>query len=85
MRIFEIVARTRKVVDVQPASVQRQSRVNQVVSQIAASDQQAPPSEMDKVMAMRKYASIKKQAQQNYVNGLQQQLASALPKCRTKQ
>jgi hypothetical protein len=40
---------------------------------------------MDKVMAMRKYANIKKQAKQNYVNSLQQQLASVAPKCRTKQ
>ncbi len=85
MKISEILLRTHKVMDVQPAPVQRQARVNQVVSQIAASDQQKPASEMDKVMAMRKYANIKKQAKQNYVSSLQQQLASVAPKCRTKQ
>ena len=42
MKIKEIVLPTRKVLDVQPAPVQRQARVNQVVSQIAASDQRKP-------------------------------------------
>ena len=76
MKIREIVARTRKVLDVQPASVQRQARINQVVSQISASDQQKQPTEMEMVLATRQYRNMKKQADQNYANGLQQQLAS---------
>lgn len=84
MRIHEILARTRKVLDVQPAPAQRQSRINQVVSQIAASDQQKQPTEMDKVLAMRQYANMKKQANRNYVQNLQQQLAAATPTRRSK-
>jgi len=77
MRICEVIARKKQVIDVQPAQMQRQSRINQVVNQIAASDQQQQPSEMDKVMATRQYATMKKQAQQNYTKQLRLQLANA--------
>ena len=76
MKIKEIVARTRKVLDVQPAPVQSQARINQVVSQISASDQQKQPTDMEKMLATRQYQRMKQQADQNYANGLQQQLAA---------
>jgi hypothetical protein len=84
MRINELLARTRKVLDVQPAPVQRQARINQVVANIAASEQDQPATELDKVMAMQQYADMKKQANQNYANNLQRQLASCATKQRTK-
>ena len=77
MRICEVIARRKQVIDVQAAPVQRQQRINNVVSQIAASDQQQQPSEMDKVMATRQYATMQKQAQQNYMKQLRLQLANA--------
>ncbi len=77
MRICEVIARKKQVIDVQPAQMQRQSRINQVVNQIAASDQKQQPTEMDKVMATRQYANMKKQAQQNYTKQLRLQLANA--------
>jgi hypothetical protein len=77
MKINEVIGKTKKVLDIQPQTVARQTRVNNLVSQIATSDQQQQPSEMDKVMATRQYANMKKQAQQNYTKQLRLQLANA--------
>ena len=77
MKINEVIGKTKKVLDIQPKTLARQTRVNNLVSQIAASDQQQQPSEMDKVMATRQYANMKKQAQQNYTKQLRLQLANA--------
>jgi iron-sulfur cluster repair protein YtfE (RIC family) len=76
MRCYEFIARKKKVLDIQPAQVQRQQRINNVVSQIAASDQQQQPTETDKVMAMQQYANMKQQVNRNYANSLRQQLAN---------
>lgn len=75
MKIKEVIAP--KLAQVQPSVVQRQARVQQVVSQRAASEQQQAPSEMDKVMAMRRYTDLKKQTDRNYAARLRQQLANA--------
>jgi len=77
MKISEIIANTKQVQQVQPSVVKRQARVANVVSQIAASDAQQPATELDKVLAMRQMAAMKKQTDRLYAQRLQQQLASA--------
>jgi hypothetical protein len=62
---------------VQPSVVKQQGRVGQVVAKIAASDQQKPATEMEKVLAMRRYSDLKKQTDKNYAARLRQQLANA--------
>lgn len=62
---------------VQPSIVKQQGRVGQVVAKIAASDQQKPATEMEKVLAMRRYSDLKKQTDRNYVARLRQQLVNA--------
>lgn len=59
-----------------PSVLKRQQRVGKVVQQIAASDQQQQPTEMDKVIAMRQYADWQKQTNQLYRQRLKQQLAA---------
>jgi hypothetical protein len=76
MKINEvIVCEARKAVAPVPSVLKRQQRVGKVMQQIAASDQQQEPSEMDKVMAMRQYAKWQKQTDQLYRQRLKQQLA----------
>ena len=78
MKIREITeAAAPGAVAVQPSIVKQQGRVGQVVAQIAASDQQKPATEMEKVLAMRRYSELKKQTDKNYVARLRQQLAGA--------
>lgn len=77
MRCYEFMARTKKVLDVQPNAVQQQARVAQVVDRIAASDQHKQPTEMDKVLAMRSYAEMKRQAKRRYIDALRIRLAAA--------
>lgn len=78
MRISEvIVCEARKAVPV-PSVVKRQQRVGKLVQQIAASDQQQQPTEMDKVLAIRQYANWQKQADKIYTQGLRKQLKVAL-------
>lgn len=55
MKICEIIANAPKNNRLQPSVVKQQARVGKVVAQIAASDQKQPPTEMDKVMAIRSY------------------------------
>lgn len=76
MRCYEFMARTSKVLDVQPRAVQQQQRVGQVVQQIAASDQHQAPTEEDKVLAMMQYRQMKRQRERSYAEQLQQQLAA---------
>ena len=75
MKIKEVIAP--RPVQVQPSVVSQQARVAKVVNQRAASDQQQPPSEMDKVMAIRQMSAMKKQSDKQYAQRLRQQLASA--------
>ena len=62
---------------VQPAMMKQQARVGKVVAQIAASDQQRAPTELDKVLAMRSYSNMKKRADRTYAERLRQQLTAA--------
>jgi hypothetical protein len=78
MKIREITeAAPQRPVAVPPTVIKQQGRVGQVVAKIAASDQQKPATEMEKVLAMRRYSDMKKQTDKNYVARLRQQLANA--------
>jgi hypothetical protein len=78
MKIREITeAAPQRPVAVPPSIVKQQGRVSQVVAKIAASDQQKPATEMEKVLAMRRYSDLKKQTDKTYAARLRQQLANA--------
>jgi len=78
MKVREIIeAAPQRPVAVPPSLVKQQGRVGQVVAQIAASDQQKPATEMEKVLAMRRYSDLKKRTDMNYVARLRAQLANA--------
>ena len=78
MKVREIIeAAPQRPVAVPPSIVKQQGRVGQVVAKIAASDQQKPATEMEKVLAMRRYSDLKKQTDKNYAARLRQQLANA--------
>lgn len=77
MKIKEIIVPTKQVLDVKPSVVKQQGKVLGVVNQIAASDAQQPPTEMEKVLAMRSYSDLKKRTNQTYAQRLRQQLANA--------
>jgi hypothetical protein len=78
MKVREIIeAAPQRPVAVPPSIVKQQGRVGQVVAKIAASDQQQPATEMEKVLAMRRYSDLKKQTDKNYAARLRQQLANA--------
>lgn len=78
MKISEvIVCEARKMVVPVPSVLKRQQRVGKVMQQIAASDQEQQPTEMDKVMAMRQYANWQKQTDLQYRQRLKQQLTAA--------
>ena len=77
MKINEIVASAPQNNRLQPSVVKQQARVGKVVAQIAASDQQQAPTELDKVLAMRSYANMKKRADRTYAERLRQQLTNA--------
>jgi hypothetical protein len=76
MKVNEVIQQ-RRPARVQPSVVTQQAKVAGVVGQIAVSDQQQPPTEMDKVMAMRQYAAVKKQTDRAYAERLRQLLATA--------
>ena len=76
MKVFEVIQQ-RRPVQVQPSVVTQQRKVAGVVGRLAASDQQQPPTEMDKVMAMRQYAAVKRQTDKTYAERLRQWLAKA--------
>jgi len=78
MKIREITeAAPQKPVAVPPSLVKQQGRVSQVMAKIAASDQKKPATEMEKVLAMRRYSDLKKQTDKDYAARLRQQLANA--------
>lgn len=78
VKVREITeAAPQRPVAVPPSLVKQQGRVGQVVAQIAASDQQKPATEMEKVLAMRRYSDLKKQTDKDYAARLRQQLANA--------
>ena len=78
VKVREIVeAQQQQPVAVPPSVVKQQGRVSQVVAQIAASDQQQPATEKEKVLAMWRYRDLKKQTDKNYAARLKQQLANA--------
>jgi hypothetical protein len=78
MKVKEIIeARQQQPVAVTPTIVKQQGRVGQVVAKIAASNQQQPATEMEKVLAMRKYADLKKRTDRRYAEQLRLQLANA--------
>lgn len=78
MKVKEIIeARRQQTAVVLPSLVKQQARVGRVMGQIAASDAQQQPTEMDKVLAMRQTAAVKKQTDRNYAARLRQQLANA--------
>ncbi len=84
VKVREIVeAQQQQPVAVPPSIVKQQGRVSQVVAKIAASDQQKPATEMEKVLAMRRYSDLKKQTDRSYAVRLRQQLANA-EACRCK-
>lgn len=56
----------KEVVTCMPSVVRQQARVANVVSNIAASNAQKPPTELEKVLAMRAYSDAKKQTDKNY-------------------
>jgi len=63
---------------IQPTAVKQQNRVGNLVKQIAASSNRPqPPTEMEKVLAFRKYCQLKTQTDQNYIARLRQLLAQA--------
>jgi hypothetical protein len=77
MKINEIITTTKQVLNVQPSLVKQQNRVGKVVAQIAASDAQQEPTEIDKVLAMWTYRNIKHRNDKNYAARLRQQLMKA--------
>lgn len=74
MKVCEVIVQQPNV---QPSAIKQQSRVSKVVTKIADSEAQQQPTEMDKVMAMRQYAAMKTQTDNNYATGLSNQLATA--------
>ncbi len=78
MKIQEVTAlRTRQVLYVQPATLDRQQRIAGMVNQLAADDQQPRPATDDeKALAFMQFSNMKRQAQANYAKRLRQQLAN---------
>lgn len=74
MKIREVIVREAQVQQLQPSIVKQQQRVGKVVKQIAASDQQQEPTEMDKVLATRRYVQMQKAADNEYAKKLEVEL-----------
>ena len=78
MKVCEVIGnRQRRPAAVQPSVVTQQAKVAGVVGQLAASEQQQPPTEMDMVMGMRRYSDLKKLTDKTYAERLRQLLATA--------
>lgn len=82
MRFYEFAAPVKNVLHVQPEAVKQQARVRKVVAQIAASERNQEPTELDKVLAMQRMAAMKKAANKNHVRQLRNQLAVAVKHAR---
>lgn len=78
MKINEIIGNNKKTVAVvQPRAVAQKAQVAKVMNNIAASDANREPTELEKVLAMRAYSDLKDKADKNYVNNLKTNLAGA--------
>jgi hypothetical protein len=78
MKVCEVIAnRSQKPVAVQPSVVKQQTQIGNVMANIAASDQRKPPTELEKVLAMRNVRNMKKRTDKAYADRLRQQLANA--------
>ena len=78
MKISEIIGNNKKTVSVvQPRAVAQKSQVAKVMNNIAASDANREPTELEKVLAMRAYSDLQDEADQNYVNNLKTSLVGA--------
>lgn len=77
MKINEIIGKAPQRSQLQPSVVKRQARRNKIVAQIAANDQQQPPTEEEKVRAMWAYRDLKMRNDKTYAQRLRQQLANA--------
>lgn len=78
MKVCEIIANTaQRPVAVQPSVVKQQTQVGKVMANIAVGDQQKPPTELEKVLAMRNVSKLKKRTDAAYAQRLRQQLAKA--------
>ncbi len=82
MKICEIIVSATKNNRLQPSVVKRQTRVNKVVAQIAASEKQLPPTEDEKIRAMWALRDMKKVNDKRYAQNLRQQLAKAEACCK---
>lgn len=73
---FSISEATKPVIA--PSAVQQQQRINKVVANYAASEQQQQqPTGMEVAIAMRRYAEMKKRADRAYAARAKQELAIA--------
>lgn len=79
MKVCEIITANtaQRPVAVQPSVVKQQTQVGKVMANITASDQQKPPTELEKVLAMRNVSKLKKRTDAAYAQRLRQQLANA--------
>lgn len=79
MKVCEIITANtaQQPVAVPPSVVKQQSQVGKVMAKIAASDQRKPPTELEKVLAMRNVSKLKKRTDKAYSERLRQQLANA--------
>ena len=76
MKIREVISNG--PVQMQPSAVQSQTRINNMVKQMAASDQRMPPTETEQVLARMQFKAMKKQSDQRYAQLLQQQAMAAI-------
>lgn len=78
MKISEIISGNNITQrQIQPRAVTRAARVNKVVNNIAASAAQQEPTEIEKVLAMQKYAELERAADENYEKQLRSNLTTA--------
>jgi len=79
VKVREIVEEAQQQpAQIEPSIVQRQARVNNIVGQIAASNQARPPTEREVVAAHMQYAAMKKQNDAAYARRLRQQATQAV-------
>jgi hypothetical protein len=78
MKINEIITSTQQPAPMQPSIVQRQARVNSVVKQIAASEQERPATRAEMVAAHMQYSQMKRKNDEAYAQRLRQQAMQAV-------
>jgi len=79
MKVCEIISANaaQRPVAISPSVVKQQTQVGKVMANIAASDQRKPPTELEKVLAMRNVSKLRKRTNAAYAQRLRQQLANA--------